>query len=84
MCSLWIKEKCFFRKTNDGLESTLKQVYYNPETGFCGAKELKRRTGLDKKQISDFLHEQDEYTRYKPIVRKFKRRRVFVSHIDDQ
>lgn len=62
----------------------MKKIYYDPETGYCGINELKRKTGLSQKEITDFLHEQDVYTRYKPLVRKFKRRRCYVSHIDDQ
>ncbi|GBM60754.1 Putative uncharacterized transposon-derived protein F54H12.3 [Araneus ventricosus] len=54
------------------------------ETGYCGINELKRKTEASKKDIRDFLHTQDVYTRYKPIIRKFKRRRTYVSHIDDQ
>ncbi|GFX55753.1 putative uncharacterized transposon-derived protein F54H12.3 [Trichonephila clavipes] len=46
--------------------------------------ELKRKTGLSQKEISDFLHQQDVYTKHKPLIRKFKRRRIYVSHIDDQ
>ncbi|GFY59097.1 uncharacterized transposon-derived protein F54H12.3 [Trichonephila inaurata madagascariensis] len=46
--------------------------------------ELSRKTGLSRKEVSDFLHQQDVYTKHKPLVRKFKRRRIYVSHINDQ
>lgn len=46
--------------------------------------ELHRKTGIPIKIIKEFLHEQDVYTRFKRIIRKFKRRRTFVSSIDDQ
>ena len=62
----------------------LERVYYDPETGYCGRKELQRKTGCSAKQISDFLHQQDTYTKHKPLVYKFRRRRIYVSHIDDQ
>ncbi|GBL93091.1 Putative uncharacterized transposon-derived protein F54H12.3, partial [Araneus ventricosus] len=60
------------------------KVYYDPETGYCGMHELSRKTGLSRKEVSDFLHQQDVYTKHKPLIRKFKRRRIYVSHIDDQ
>jgi len=62
----------------------LKDIYYSPETGYCGIQELRRKTKLPVKEITEFLHEQDEYTKHKPIKRKFQRRRVYVTHIDDQ
>ena len=46
--------------------------------------ELSRKTGLSRKEVSKFLHRQDVYTKHKPLIRKFKRRRIYVSHIDDQ
>lgn len=60
------------------------KVYYDPETGYCGINELSRKTGLSQKEVSDFLHQQDVYTKHKPLIRKFQRRRIYVSHIDDQ
>lgn len=39
---------------------------------------------MSQKQIETFLHQQDVYTKHKPLVHAFKRRRVYVSHIDDQ
>lgn len=59
-------------------------MYYDPETGFCGVRELMRKTGLSRKEVTEFLHQQDVYTRHKPLISKFKRRRTYVSHIDDQ
>ena len=76
---MWIQKECFFKKTD-----FLKQLYYDPETGYCGINELQRKSKLPAKLIEDFLHEQDVYTRHKPLIRKFKRRRIYVTHIDDQ
>lgn len=71
---MWKQKEYFFRN--------LKEVYYNPETGYCGINELKRKTGLPN--VEEFLHEQDVYTRYKPVIRKFKRRRVYVPDSNNQ
>lgn len=65
-------------------KSCPEKVYYDPETGFCGISELSRKTGLTRKEASDFLHQQDVYTKHKPLIYKFRRRRTYVSHIDDQ
>ncbi|GBO02347.1 Putative uncharacterized transposon-derived protein F54H12.3 [Araneus ventricosus] len=65
-------------------KSCPEKVYYDPETGFCGMRELSRKTGLSRKEVSEFLHQQDVYTKHKPLICKFKRRRTYVSHIDDQ
>src|SRR5215813_8495565 len=47
--------------------------------------ELQRKTGLSKKDIKAFLHQQDVYTKHKPLVHKFRRRNIYFSHIvDDQ
>lgn len=62
----------------------LQNIYYTPETGYCGINELQRKTGLPRKDIEEFLHQQDEYTKHKPLIHRFKRRRVYVSHINDQ
>lgn len=59
-------------------------MFYDPSRGYCGINELRRKTGVSQKQIETFLHQQDVYTKHKPLVHAFKRRRVYVSHIDDQ
>ncbi|GFU15685.1 uncharacterized transposon-derived protein F54H12.3 [Trichonephila clavipes] len=57
---------------------------YIVETGYCGINELKRKTGLSQKEIIDFLQSQDVYTKFKPVIRNFRRRQTYASHIDDQ
>ncbi|GIY77274.1 putative uncharacterized transposon-derived protein F54H12.3 [Caerostris darwini] len=88
---MWIQKVSFFRnrtkKEKEALgrrTKALDRTYYDPETGYCGIKELKRKTGIKQKEIKDFLHSQDVYTRFKPVIRKFKRRRVYVPGIDNQ
>ncbi|UYV67413.1 hypothetical protein LAZ67_5000502 [Cordylochernes scorpioides] len=65
-------------------EKSLEEIYYNPETGYTGINDLIRKSGKSQKEVREFLHKQDVYTRHKPIIRKFERRRVYVSGIDDQ
>lgn len=81
---MWLKKESFFKKQDPLKQGGLKDVYYDPETGYCGMNELYRKTKLPKATIREFLHKQDEYTKHKPVVRKFKRRRIYVSHVDDQ
>lgn len=64
--------------------SKIGEVYYDPEQGYCGINELQRKTRMPQKDIVDFLHRQDVYTKHKPLTHRFKRRRVYVTHIDDQ
>ena len=59
------------------------EIYYDPEIGYWMVNELKRKTGLHKKVIEEFLPKQDVYTRRKPIKRKFKRRRVYVPSVNN-
>jgi len=62
----------------------LKDIYYNPETGFSGVNELQRRSGLPKTTVEEYLKQQSTYTKHKPLRHKFKRRRVFSPAIDHQ
>lgn len=80
----------FFRKidNNNDIQINNNKIiddkYYNPETGYCGINQLKRKTKLKQKDIEDFLHQQDVYTRFKPVIRKFRRRKVYVPNSNHQ
>ena len=70
-------------------EQGLRDIYYNPGTGYQSAEKLYRKArevGLDvsRKIVKDWLKTQDTYTRYKPIVRKHKFQRTFVKDLADQ
>lgn len=39
---------------------------------------------MAKKDIDTLLHRQDVYTKHKALTRIFRKRRVYVTHIDDQ
>lgn len=63
---------------------TLKDIYYNPKTGYSGINDLTRKSKLPAKFVKDWLEKQKVYTLHKPIRHHFKTRRVIVSKIDDQ
>lgn len=62
----------------------LRELYYDPKTGYTGVNELVRKSGLPKKEVEDFLHKQDTYTLHKPARKNFETRTVFVHYIDQQ
>lgn len=57
----------------------LKDLYYNPKTGYCGINELQRKSGKPTKEIKEFLNQQDTYTLHKPTKKNFKRKEfIFI------
>ena len=56
----------------------LKELYYNPKTGYSGIDDLVRKSGLSSKIVKDWLDRQNVYTLHKPIRHKFSTRRVMV------
>ena len=65
-------------------EQGLRDIYYNPGTGYQSAEKLYRKAreeGLDvsRKTVKDWLKTQDTYTRNKPIVRKHKFQRIWEN-----
>ena len=72
-------------------EQALRDVYYNPETGFGGAESLYRRTqeeypdlNVTRREVKEWLNAQLTYTLHKPVRRGGRGRRVFVTRIDEQ
>ena len=73
------------------IEQELRDIYYNPSTGYQSAERLYRKakesgSKVSRKLVKDWLKTQDTYmyTRYKPIVRKHKYQRTFVRDLGDQ
>ena len=70
------------------IKNRLKYLYFTPKlTSSLGSiSSLKKatRTNLEKRLIGDFLKGQDAYTLHKKAIRKFRRRRVLVSEINQQ
>ncbi len=71
------------------IEQKLRDIYYDPGTGFQSAERLYQKVkddGLDvsRRIVKEWLKTQDTYTRHKPIVRKHKFQRTFVKDLADQ
>lgn len=62
----------------------MKEIYYDKKQGFSGINNLQRKTGTTRKEIEEFLHQQDTYTKHKPVEKNFKRERVRVHYPDQQ
>ena len=70
-------------------EQELREIYYNPKTGFQSAEKLYQKVledGLNvtRKEVKEWLKSQDTDTRYKPIVRRHKIRQTFVNYLGGQ
>ena len=70
------------------VEQELRDLYYNPKTGYQSAERLyqKAKEGLkvSRKKVGEWLKTQDTFTMFKPIVRKHKFRKTFVKDLGDQ
>jgi hypothetical protein len=76
------------KKQEASNEKLLNKIYYDPNhaASFGGINALKRVVGgkVSTSDIKSWLQTQDTYTLHKPIRRRFKRRRIIVSDIDEQ
>ena len=74
------------------MEKTLASIYLNPShpASFDGLDAVYRaakeegKTKISRKQVKDWLSQQDVYTLHKPARRNYKRSRVIVSGINAQ
>ena len=71
-------------------ETILKDIYYNIKNphSYSGLSSFfretqKRKLGIKKEDIRDWLLQQEEYTLHRPNRKKFKRNKVIVNGIDD-
>lgn len=58
-----------------------RNIYYNSKTAFQSAERLCQKAiedglNVSRKQVKECLKSQDTYTRYKPIIRKYKYRQT--------
>ena len=62
----------------------LQKLYYDPvePTSFSGLDKLWRLKNVKKRDVKEWLQQQDTYTLHKPVKMKFKRNKVIVPHID--
>ena len=70
-------------------EQGLRDIYYDPKTGYRSAEKLYQKAREDglkvsRKLIKEWLITQDTYTRYKSVIRKHKFRKTFVKNLTDQ
>ena len=66
-------------------EQLLRKLYYDPKHGFQGADDLyekvrKRYPRITKKEVSEFLKEQEVYQLHKEVHHKKEYLRIFVGH----
>ena len=71
------------------LEQGLRDIYYNPKTGYQSEerfyqKALEDGLNVSRKQVKDWLRSQDTYTRYKPITKERKFRQTKVNYLGEQ
>ncbi len=71
------------------IEQKLRDIYYEPSTGFQSAERLYQKAkddglSVSRRIVKQWLKTQDTYTRHKPIVRKHKFQRTFVKDLADQ
>jgi hypothetical protein len=88
-CKICSTKKSQFISSNkilvgSGIDPHLDSVYYDPKQGFSGINDLQRKTGKSQKEVEEFLHQQDTYTKHHPIKKNFKRERVYVQYPDQQ
>ena len=70
-------------------EQGLRNIYYDPKTGYQSAERLYQKAKEDglkvsRKIVKEWLITQDTYTRYKPVIKKHKFRKTFVKRLADQ
>ena len=70
-------------------EQSLRDIYYDPKTGYRSAEGLYQKAKEDglkvsRKLVKEWLITQDTYTRFKPVIRKHKFRKTFVKNLADQ
>lgn len=64
-------KKCGFAKSKvdnniNKDNKDLKELYYDPKTGFCGINELVKKSNKAQKEVKEFLDTQNVYTLHKP------------------
>src|SRR5215211_1750178 len=60
----------------------LSETYHDPKTGYRGIHDLAKKTNLKPGDVKQYLETQDVYTKHRPKVQKFKRRRYYSPGID--
>ena len=71
------------------IEQELRDIYYNPETGYQSAERLYQKAreegiNVSRKIVKEWLKTQETYTKFKRIVRRHKYRRTFVKDLGEE
>ena len=66
----------------------IEQVFNDPKFGFTGINDIQRKLkdigqNISQKEIKTFLETHSAYTRHKPLVKNFTRRRFYSPRIDE-
>ena len=70
-------------------EQLLRKLYYDPKHGYQSAERLyekahERNPEITKKEVSEFLREQEVYQLHKEVHRKKEYLKTFVGHLAEQ
>ena len=70
-------------------EEILEKIYNDPKhpAGFSNPATLYKHVksyGISKKQVKEFLKEQESYTLHRQVRKRFPRNRIFVREVDEQ
>ena len=71
------------------LEKTLRDLYYNPGTGYQNAEKLfkdiqKYDLGITRKGVVSWLQAQPAYTQHKQVIKKHPKRQTWVRDLGEQ
>ena len=71
------------------LEQGLREIYYNPATGYQSAERLYKKAleeglNVSSKAVKEWLKSQDTYTQYKPIVKKHDFCQTYTNYLGEQ
>ena len=69
-------------ESNIAKEQILREVYFDPLTGYGSREQLykdvrERGVRVSRREVKDWLNQQEVYTRFQTPIRKFKRRQTY-------
>ena len=71
------------------IDKTLRDLYYNPETGYQSAEKLfkdiqKHNFGINRKGVQRWLEAQPAYTQHKRVIKSHPKRKTWVRDLGEQ
>ena len=61
----------------------LNRLYSRGRAAYCSARNLSKASGLSKKKEEQFLLFKTPYTKFGPLIRRFRRLQAFSTYIND-